>query len=115
VLPWKTASGFAFDQASWDDYVACFRDPASIHAGCEDYRAAWHVDRLLDLADKGHHKLSSPLLVLWGKHGELARTDPIATWQAWAGQVTGHMVATGHFIPEEASEEVVAKFRAFFG
>lgn len=115
VLPRTTASGFTFDQASWNDYVACFRDPASIHAGCEDYRAAWHVDRRLDLADKGHRKLSSPLLVLWGKHGELARTDPLATWRAWADQVTGHMVATGHFIPEEASEEVVAAFRAFFG
>jgi haloacetate dehalogenase len=114
VLPRQTSSGFVLDQTNWDDYVTSFRNPAAIHAGCEDYRAAWHVDRLLDQADRGIRKIIAPLLVLWGQRGELARIDPLKTWRVWADDVRGWAVPTGHFIPEEASEAVVEAFEAFF-
>lgn len=114
VLPRQTSSGFVFDTEIREDYVTCFRDPATIHAGCEDYRAAWHVDRLHDQGDLGLRKLAMPLLVLWGERGELARIDPLQIWRSWADDVQGHMLPTGHFIPEEASEAVVAAFVGFF-
>ena len=46
------------------EYVRCFRDPATIHATCEDYRAAAGIDLQHDAADLGR-KLAMPLLTLW--------------------------------------------------
>src|ERR1700721_3039874 len=36
--------GQPFDPQAVDEYVRCFRDPAAIHASCEDYRAAVGTD-----------------------------------------------------------------------
>src|SRR6266850_1257320 len=45
------------------EYVRAFRDPAVIHASCEDYRAAASIDREDDAAD-ATAKVTCPLLVL---------------------------------------------------
>jgi haloacetate dehalogenase len=37
------------------------------------------------------------------------------TWVAWADDVRGHAIAAAHFLPEEAPEEVLREFVAFFG
>jgi haloacetate dehalogenase len=59
--------GFIFDPDSMADYVACFSDPWSIHASCEDYRAGWSVDRVHDEADRGVRKVAAPLLAVWSE------------------------------------------------
>ena len=47
-LRWTLSSwagkGFVFDPDALADYIACFAEPACIHATCEDYRAGWTVD-----------------------------------------------------------------------
>lgn len=106
--------GFAFDPASMADYVESFADPASIHATCEDYRAGWHVDRLHDEADRGSRRIAAPLLVLWGEDYPVAKADPIGTWRRWADDVRGHGVPGGHFLAEEAPEQVAAALLEFF-
>ncbi|MGH8801675.1 MAG: alpha/beta fold hydrolase, partial [Casimicrobiaceae bacterium] len=45
------------------DYERCFRDPATIHATCEDYRAAASIDLEHDTASEAQ-KIACPLLVL---------------------------------------------------
>ena len=48
----KTEQGLSFfDPAALAEYVRCFRDPATIHAICEDYRATFGVDLDMDTAD----------------------------------------------------------------
>ena len=107
------APGFAFDPESLTDYIACFSDPASIHASCEDYRAGWTIDRELDEADFGKNLIKAPLLALWGEQGSIAARNPIETWKNWALDVRGHKVPGGHFVPEEAPAEAAEALLKF--
>ena len=48
----KTKQGLSFfDPAALAEYKRCFRDPATIHAICEDYRATFGVDLAMDTED----------------------------------------------------------------
>ncbi|TRU45432.1 MAG: alpha/beta hydrolase [Microcystis aeruginosa Ma_QC_Ch_20071001_S25] len=95
----------AFTEEALGEYQRCFRDLRTITATCADYRAAATIDLEHDRQDLDR-KISSPLLVLWGEKGFIARQyDVIALWQQRANQVTGQAIASGHFLPEEAPEE----------
>lgn len=106
--------GFAFDPANMEDYAACFCDPATIHASCEDYRAGWGIDRAMDQADRGLRKITAPLLAVWSEGFSVARSEPLKTWSAWAENVSGHAVPGGHFVCEEQPERVGALLQDFF-
>jgi haloacetate dehalogenase len=105
----------AFTQEAKAEYVRCFRDPATIHATCEDYRAAAEIDLIHDEQDLGH-KLGMPLLALWGGKGLVGRRyDVLAEWRKRAADVRGRALPCGHFLAEEAPEETLAALLAFFG
>lgn len=109
-----SAPGAAFDDAAVAEYRRCFRDPATIHASCEDYRAAATIDLEHDRADRGR-KVGCPLLVLWGARGFVHRTfDVLEVWRDYAGDVRGRALECGHFLPEETPDQVIAELRAFF-
>ncbi len=64
------------DFEAYEDFLQNARDPAAIHAMCEDYRAAVSVDFQQDQADRGTRKIECPTLVLWGnqrRHPEMVR------------------------------------------
>jgi haloacetate dehalogenase len=106
----------AFAPEAIDAYVAAFRDPACIHATCEDYRAGARIDRDLDLADQARgHRITCPVLVLWGagRQGRSGR-DWLGTWREWATDVRGQGLPCGHFLPEEAPDETCAALADFF-
>jgi haloacetate dehalogenase len=91
------------------EYIRCIQDPATIHAICEDYRAAATIDLEHDRADRdaGRH-VSVPLLVLWGQFGVIQRCfDPMAEWHKVATDVRGHALACGHYIAEEAPQALL--------
>ena len=103
-----------FDKAAVAEYLRCFADPAAIHASCEDYRAAASIDMQHDEADM-QVKLSAPLLVLWGAEGFVNRTyDLLNVWRERADDVQGRALNSGHFLPEEAPDEVSAALLSFF-
>jgi haloacetate dehalogenase len=117
-LRWTLASwagpGAAFDERALAEYDRAFRDPAVIHATCEDYRAGATVDVEDDAADRGRRRIACPLLALWGAEHPGSRSwDPLAVWREWADDVQGHGIACGHFLPEEAPAEVVAALESF--
>ncbi len=94
-------------------YQAAFRDPATIHGTCEDYRAAASIDLEHDRAD-AERRVACPLLVLWGAKGVVARTyDVLGEWRAKAEDVRGEALPGGHYLPEECPEETLAALRAF--
>jgi haloacetate dehalogenase len=109
-----SAPGAVFDEDAVREYVRCFSDPASIHASCEDYRAAATIDLVHDEEDF-EKKITCPLLVLWGGKGFVHRTyDVIETWKEKADDVRGHALDCGHFLPEEKSEAVSDELIKFF-
>ncbi|WBB69320.1 alpha/beta hydrolase [Micromonospora sp. WMMD812] len=97
------------------EYVEKFRDPATAHAICEEFRAAATVDVEHDEADRGRRKIACPLLFLWSQRGSVAKLydDPLAIWREWADDVRGGPVPVGHFIPEEAPEETTRQLLDF--
>jgi len=98
------------------DYLRWFRDPATIHAMCEDYRAAATVDMAHDEADRNAgRRIAAPLLALWGAKGRLeAWYDVLAIWREWAREVRGRALDCGHYVPEERPQEVAAELEGFF-
>src|SRR5512134_512563 len=80
-----------FAAEALEDYLRCFRNPATIHAICEDYRAAASIDMTHDEADhSAGRKIAAPVLALWGAKGRLeAWYDVLAIWREWASDVRG--------------------------
>lgn len=104
-----------FGREALEQYKAAFRLPATIHATCEDYRAAASIDLEHDAADL-NRQIEAPLHVLWGKHGVIEKCfRPIEDWQERAKTVTGRALECGHYLPEEAPAETAAELRRFFG
>jgi len=105
----------AFAPEAVAEYVRCFSDPATIHASCEDYRAAASIDLEHDAADLDR-KSAVPLLALWGLKGLMERHfDVLETWRERFEDVTGRGLDCGHFLPEERPEETAELLAAFFG
>ncbi|MET7705738.1 alpha/beta hydrolase [Micromonospora sp. NPDC005413] len=96
-------------------YVKQFSDPATVHAICEEFRAAATLDYQQDEADRGSRKITCPVLFLWSQRGQVAKLydDPLAIWREWADDVRGEPVPVGHFIPEEAPDETTRQLLAF--
>jgi haloacetate dehalogenase len=102
-------------------YVDALRDPAAVHAICEEYRAAATLDVARDAADRAAgRRIMCPTRVLWGAGGALDSWyddagGPLGVWRDWAAEVSGRPLAGGHFFPEQNAAETVAELHAFFG
>lgn len=105
-----------FDALAWAEYLAGASNPESMHAMCEDYRAAASIDLIHDRADRDvGKKLEMPLRVLWGEHGLVAKCfSPIEDWRKVAKTVSGKGVPCGHYIPEELPQELLVEAELFF-
>ena len=102
-----------FDPRAMAEYERCYSDPATIHATCEDYRAAATIDLEHDRADLDR-RIDCPMLALWGAKNRIWRKlDVLAMWRERARDVTGEAMPTGHYLAEEAPEETAAKLLAF--
>jgi haloacetate dehalogenase len=99
------------------EYRRCFRNPKTVHAICEDYRAAATVDYERDETDRRTgRRIACPVLALWGRRGFLEEWyDVVDIWRGWAQEVYGRALDCGHYLPEEAPEETYAELHAFFG
>ncbi len=103
----------AIEDEAFAEYLRCFREPAAIHASCEDYRAAASIDLEHDAADLDK-KISCAVLVLWGKQGAMQPLYNILdTWKERASNVTGKPIPGGHFLPEESPQAVLEELEKF--
>lgn len=111
---WSRSKGWLSEDA-FAHYLAAFAQPETIHASCEDYRAAATIDLAHDRADRDK-KLPMPVQALWGEAGFVGQTyDVIAAWQDVAETVTGHSVPGGHYLPEEAPTQTADALLSFWG
>jgi len=107
------APGATFADAAVAEYLRCFSDPRTIHATCEDYRAAAGIDLEHDRADRDR-RLECPLLVLWGGRGFVHRHYAVLdVWRDYARRVEGAPLDCGHFLPEEDPGGVVRELARF--
>jgi len=100
------------------DYRRAIHDPETVHAMCEDYRAGLGIDREHDDADRrAGRRIACPVLVVWAVHDDMEDLygDPLAVWEAWAGDLRGARIDCGHHMAEEEPERLAAELRAFLG
>jgi len=103
----------AIEEPMVQEYLRAFTLPGTIRATLEDYRAAATRDLEDDERDLDR-KLDCPVLAIWGEYGKMHTLfDVAATWKEKAHRVDGHSLPCGHFIPEEAPEELLAALRPF--
>lgn len=103
-----------FSKPAMAEYLRCFSDPDTIHASCEDYRAAATIDLEHDEVDLDV-KIEAPLLVLWGEKGAMERNyDVLEAWRERAADVQGRALRSGHYLAEEQPEETAAALESFF-
>lgn len=98
------------------DYLAALNTPGTIAAICEDYRAATTIDLEHDRASRAAgDRVACPLLALWGAKGKVGVWyEPLEVWRRYArGEVTGGPVNSGHYLAEEAPQEVLAALEKF--
>lgn len=106
-----------FEPDALAEYEETFARADTIHATCEDYRAAATIDLEHDRASRqAGQRIEADLLVLWGERGVVGtQFDPVRLWQAQcAGTVTGEATPSGHYVPEECPELVADRLRSFF-
>jgi haloacetate dehalogenase len=94
------------------EYLRSMRDPATIHAMCEDYRASASIDLKWDEADQ-NKKITCPLRVLWSEKGAMGRLyDVLGIWKTYGTKVTGKPLPGGHNLQEDVPDMVLAEIQA---
>ncbi len=116
VMGGRHAGLAPFEPDALRAYCDALGAPGAVHAMCEDYRASATIDLEHDRADlERGRKIGCPLRVLWGAEGVVARCfDPLREWQRVARDVSGRALPCGHYIPEEAPDELFAEIHDFF-
>lgn len=101
------------EDRAFKEYLRCYKNPATIHAICEDYRAAAGIDLEDDKAD-ADQRIRCPLYLLWGARGTVGKLyDVVGTWRNKAVNVSGEALDCGHSTEEECPEIFLEKVKAF--
>ncbi|MGP8303334.1 alpha/beta fold hydrolase [Streptomyces inhibens] len=81
-----------------------------------DYRASAGIDIAHDQADRAAgNRLRMPVAVLQQDWGAALGFDAAALWASWAADLEHHTVTDGHFLAEEAPDEVAGALRELLG
>jgi haloacetate dehalogenase len=101
------------------EYTEMYRDPARVHAICEEYRAAATLDIEHDRKDReASRRITCPMLHLWSAGGPLDTFyeqdgGALGIWRKWADNVQGQAMKGGHFFPEENPTETTKTLKTF--
>jgi haloacetate dehalogenase len=115
-VAWYGGSPERMGEEAFAEYQQAIRNPDTVRAMLEDYRAGLGIDRAHEEADRSvGRRVTCPLLVLWSKHDDMEDLygDPLAVWRDWAADLRGGPVESGHHMAEEAPDEVAAALRDF--
>lgn len=114
----KTDQGTSFfGPEALADYIRCIKNPDTIHAMCEDYRATFGIDLDMDTADfEAGKRVDAPSLILWGEKGGVGRNHKAAEiWGKYATNIVrATTVPSGHYLQEECPEQTYDVLQGFF-
>lgn len=105
---------------TFEEYIAVFKDRATVHAMCEDYRASAQEDIRESTIDiQVGRRIKCPFMVLWGKRGVIEKMFDAKV--EWAKVCEPDLVDQrscaldcGHFVPEEKPDELLKHIGDFF-
>lgn len=115
---WYPGDPATMGEENYREFREAVRDPHTVLAMIEDYRAGLGIDRDDELTDRRQgRRISCPTLVLWSSRDDLEALygDPVTIWAEWAGQLAGHSIDSGHHMAEENPEALAAALGEFFG
>ena len=101
---------------AYEDLRRALHNPEVVHAMLEDYRAGLGIDREHEEADRANgRRITCPVLVVWAARDDTEELygDPLPIWHAWADDVSGQRLDSGHHMAEEVPEELAAAIRTF--
>ena len=100
------------------DVWAALRDPAVVHAMCEDYRAGLTIDAEHDRADRAAgRRVRCPVQVVWATRDDpepVRRRPARPAGSGWADDLRGAGIDSGHHVAEEAPEATAAALAGFW-
>jgi len=102
---WYGGTPEAMGAEAYQEYRQAIHDPDTVHAMLEDYRAGLGLDREHETADRAAgRRLTCPVLVLWATRDDLEYLygDPLDVWSAWAEDLQGGPIESGHHLAEDA-------------
>ena len=105
-----------FDPIALNDYLDCVKNPETIKAICEDYRAAATIDLIDDKKSRDNNiKIKAPTLVLWGNKGKLEQWyETLSIWQNYcSSDLRGNAINSGHYLAEENPDEIIKNVKIF--
>jgi len=105
-----------FHPKALSDYLECIKNPETINAICEDYRAAATIDMIDDKKSRDDNiKINVPLLILWGNKGKLEQWyQTLSIWKKYCSkEVKGNAINSGHYLAEENPVEVIESIKNF--
>jgi len=114
---WYTATSDAMGEEAFAETRAATRNPETVHAMLEDYRAGLGIDREHDRQDRERgRQISCPVLVLWSTRDDLEELygDPLLVWRAWTTDLRGHGIESGHHMAEEAPDDLADALLSHF-
>jgi haloacetate dehalogenase len=114
LASWVATPGVIAPDAT-DRYARAYT-PEAVAGVCAEFRAAFHLDRPMDEEDRRRgRRIGCPVLVHWGAEEGSMSDAPLRVWRRWAGDVRGGPIPCGHFVPEEAPDELAASLVRFLG
>ena len=113
---WYRPNREQMGEENYADYRRAIHDPETVRAMCEDYRAGLAIDFEHDRQDReAGRRLACPTLFLWSTRDDMEELygDPLEVWRAWADDLRGEPIDSGHHIAEEAPGELAAALKRF--
>jgi len=109
-LAWYRPDAASMGADNYADMIDAVKQPATVRAMIEDYRAGLHVDRRHDEESRLEGRLiECPTLVAWSRYDDMGDLygDPAGVWQSWCRlPVKSSVIDSGHHMAEEAPEQL---------
>jgi haloacetate dehalogenase len=106
LLGWGGATLNQFE--ALDEYRAVWRNPETIAAMTNCYRAGFSLDPAMDAQDAGR-RIDCPALVLYGESSVVGRLyDVDASWRVWLSDMRAEVIPGGHFFVDQSPGATIA-------